>query len=324
MRLFFYKGFLFCIFIVVLLVSYGWFCEWFFNQQKYFNEDSKRLWVMKQKNRSFDFAVLGSSRGDGAFDMPLLDSLLQIKGVNIASDGSGYVDNYLILNKFLQNNNKIRYLFLQTDIYALDPVRNFSNAFHVHNFLPFWKEEMYKNTIEHYLDSTDRFLFNAVPSLRFYKYNKYYSPYEVVRRIINAKQISAQYKNVYYSNSVAPSKIDSSKIIKQSNSRSFSIEPFDEAYLVKIFELCEINKIEVICFKAPDFFFQEQVFTNYSKTELYLEQLLFKKNKTYIKPAQNIRTNLYCFKDAGHLTNYGRYLFTHSAAEQFKKVLKLK
>jgi hypothetical protein len=321
MRLFFYKGLIFFIIITGLLFSYGWFCEWFFNKQKYFNEESKRLWAMKQKNQSFDFAVLGSSRGEGAFDMPTFDSLLQMKGVNIASDGSGYVDNYLVFYKFLENNNHIRYLFLQTDIYALDPERNFSNAFHVHNFLPYWKEDVYKNVIEHYIDPEDRFLFNAAPALRFYKYNKYYSPYEVVRRIIKESQSSGKYKSHFYIDSTPPKFIDSNKIIKQPNSRSFTIESYDESYLLKIFELCKEKEIEVVCFKAPDYYYQEQVFTNYLETEQHLDSILLSHKIPYLKTEQSIRTNIHCFKDAGHLTSYGRYLFTRSAAEKFKLLL---
>lgn len=306
--------------MLLLLAAYGLFCDFFFKKRKYFPSDNKRMWVLKQTKLSMDYAVLGSSRANGAFDMRRLDSLTMLKGINIAADGSGYVDNYLILYKFLQNNNKIKFLFFQTDNYSFDPERNFSSAFHIYNFLPFWNEPEFEKAITHYLDNTDRMMFTHLPSMRFYKYNRYFSPIQVLSRLRKKKIDPALMPDNHFSspNSENP---PPKNIYGIARSKSFKINSIDQEYLLRIIELCKRNRIQVICFRAPDFYFQEQVFTNYRSTNEYLRNLLTQKEVLYLEPDEKIRKDRSCFEDAGHLNNYGRFIYTSMFSKQIKEKL---
>lgn len=301
-----------------LLSAYGFFCEWFFTKEKYFPDESKRAWSMKQQNTRFDYAVLGSSRAEGAFDMSLLDSLLQQKGINIGCNGSGFVDNYLVFSRFIQNHNSIKTLFLQVDVYSLDPEHNFSNSFHVYNFLPFWKEDIFKTAISHYLTRSDSLVFTYLPWMRFYVYNKYFSPFEVLRRVKNGQSVKIAKKDrpQYY---FTTPKIftDSSIFYKNSIPRGITIQSFDVDYLNKIIALAKEQGIKVVLFTAPDFIHQESVFTNYQRTKNELDSILSPYSLLHVKSEDSIRRNISLFKDPAHLNNYGRFLHTVSFAKNY-------
>ncbi len=314
------KTLIFLLVIFLLLSAYGFFCEWFFIKEKYFPNESKRAWSMKQRNTFFDYAVLGSSRAEGAFDMNLLDSLIKQKGINIGCNGSGFVDNYLVFNKFLQNNNKIKTLFLQVDIYSLDPEHNFSNSFHVYNFLPFWHDTIFKSAISHYLSKSDQIIFNYTPWFRFYVYNKYFSPIEVARRLKqrNYSENKRIEKPIYYA-SPPKQKIDSSIFYKKGLPREIKIQPFDVEYLKRILRLAKEKNIQVVLFTSPDFIEQKKVFLNYNSTRKSLDSLLMPYSLIRIEAEDSLRNNIALFKDPAHLNGYGKFLQTKSFADKYLK-----
>ncbi len=307
----------------LLLFIYGQFCEKFFLERKYFPNESRRAWAMKQFNGQYDYAVLGSSRAEGAFDMKLLDSLSRKNGINISSNGSGFVDNFLVFHKFLENKNAIKTLYLQVDNYSLDPEGNFSNAFHVFNFLPFWKDAVYRNAITHYLPQKDKVLFKYLPWMRFYVYNKYFSPLEVSRRIfLSRKKEKKRADQLLISSTIKPEKVgDSSRFFFKNNSDRFSVNQFDVEYMEKIFSLAKENNIDVVCFTAPDFSAQKLRFSNYTETEKLLFNIL-NKNKINYYPSNFTdaeSSDLIYFKDPEHLNRYGVRLHTIRFAQLISK-----
>ena len=309
---------------LVILIAYGFLCEWFFKQEKFLPSDSRRYWAMKQKNQEFDYVVLGSSRAEGAFDMAMLDSLTGLKGINIGSNGSGFVDNYLVLTRFIENKNKFKYLFLQTDIYSLDPTRSFSNAFHVYNFIPYWKSPVFKDAISHYLDNTDQKMFSLAPWMRFYKYNKYYSPLQMVSRFRSAKKKNKRLDQQIKSTAAFPKNymIDSTLFFKSKGSKKITVDSFDLKYLVKIFEFAKANGVRVICFTAPDYHYQSEVYSNYQETSAFLVSFLKQKGIQYLPANDSIKKDIEHFKDPGHLNDYGRYLHTNSFSKRISEAIK--
>jgi hypothetical protein len=266
---------------------------------------------MKHEYKRYDYAVLGSSRAEEAFDMSLLDSLLHQKGINIGCNGSGFVDNYLVFTKFLQNKNTVKTLFLQVDIYSLDPEHNFSNSFHVYNFLPFWHDSIFKSAISHYLTTSDSLIFTYTPWMRFYVYNKYFSPFEMIRRLKQEKSRKKRGgdKPRWFSH-IPIVKTDSSIFYKKEYSRVVNIQSFDVEYLKKIIELAKANNIQVVLFTSPDFIEQERIYSNYSSANKYLDSILIPYSTIRFEADDSIRRNLSLFKDPAHLNDYGKFLYT--------------
>ena len=324
MKSFFRELFIYLSLIFLILSVYGFFCEWFFTKEKYFPDDSKRAWSMKQQNTNYDYAVLGSSRAEGAFDMSLLDSLIQQKGINIGCNGSGFVDNYLVFSRFIQNHNKIKTLFLQVDVYSLDPEHNFSNSFHVYNFLPFWNKDIFKTATTHYLSNSDSLVFTYLPWMRFYLYNKYFSPFEVLRRIKNARSVKSFKKDKPVLFNKAPdNRIDSNIFYKNTIAKEIVIQSFDVDYLKKIIALAKENGIKVVLFTAPDFFNQESVFLNYQSTKNALDSILNPYSLIHINAEDSLRRDISLFKDPAHLNRYGKFLHTLSFAKKYLNAAKL-
>jgi hypothetical protein len=307
------------------LIAYGYFCEWFFLENKFLPQNSKRYWAMKLQNGNYDYAVLGSSRGEGAFDLNQLDSLTGLNGVNISANGSGYVDNYLVLTKFLQNGNRIKYLFLQTDIYSLDPEGSFSNAFHVYNFAPYYGDSIYKNAIDHYLSVEDQTMFHYLPLLRFYKYNKYFSPVQIVQRYKQSKgglkrpDLNVKSDSVYTS----ITNVDSSRFLKNAGSKYLKVNSFDLRYFHKIIELTKQNNIKLVCFTVPDFHFQKKIYSNYIVVQNDFYSNISKLGILHILPPSDISKDIKCFHDPAHINEYGRFYFTKYFSESLNQSLQL-
>lgn len=310
---------------LIILTLYGLLADRFFTKEKYLPNSSKRYWVMKQQGHSFDYAVLGSSRAELAFDMLLLDSSINLNGINIGSNGSGYVDNYLVLNKFLENKNKITYLFLQTDIYSLDPT-SFSNAFHVYNFLPYWNDSIYKKAISHYLDATDNWLFSNLPLVRYYKYNKYYSPFQIIQRMSQTSTRFIRIDQKIKSANFKPENFNEVAVRKKFNSRKpkrLVIDSFDLSYLIRIFELANKHNIKVFCFSSPDFYTQTNKILNYDSVKVYLNNIITEKRIPYLTCPDSVRNNIFLFNDPLHLNDYGRLINTKSFALFFNQKRKI-
>ena len=65
---------------------YGRFCDWFFTQQSFLDPvNNKRAWNLSHNNEQYDFIVLGNSRAYGAFDMPMLNKNLGLRGIGISN-----------------------------------------------------------------------------------------------------------------------------------------------------------------------------------------------------------------------------------------------
>jgi hypothetical protein len=312
MKFFILRSFIFLSICFLALAAYGLFCEWFFRNDTYLPQSSKRYWAMKLKNGDYDYAVLGSSRAEGAFDLNLLDSLIGLQGVNIAANGSGYVDNYLVLNKFLKNGNKIKYLFLQADIYSLDPEGSFSNAFHVYNFAPYYKDSVYKKAIDHYLSNEDQQMFHYISWLRFYKYNKYFSPLQVCQRYKQSKSsLKRPDLNVFADSSFRNDFIqDSSRFYKKPGSKQFKVDSFDLHYFYKIIQLTKENNISLICFTAPDFHYQKKIYSNYQILKSRFYGNINMLGIPHILPPSYLSNEINYFHDPGHINDYGRFYFT--------------
>lgn len=275
---------------------------------------NKRAWVTKQSNNKYDFAVLGSSRAFGSFDMKELNALTNKSGVNIGADGSGYVDNYITLYLFLKNRNRIDSLFLQVDIYSLNSKMNFSNAFHVFHFLPYWKDSLVRDCLLPFLTRKDEFMWDNIPAVRYFTYNKYFSPKEILRRFLNRKNVSP-----FDENFGGPSGYSEDDNWMQTGcctttSQARAFDNLDVEFLEKIIGLCEARQIKLIAYKAPELASYRQSILNYDSLDATVDTLLRGHGLRYIKSAEIIEGDLRNFKNPTHLSGRGRQVFTRSFA----------
>ena len=301
--------------LAVAMVAYAQFCNVFFSAQAFLDADqSKRAWCLKKANESFDFAVLGSSRAFGSFNMLQLSNLRKQNGINLGANGSGYVDNYLVLHHFLKNKNHIPLLFLQVDIHSLNAKESFSNAFHTYQFLPYWHDPIMKEGIEEFITPRQKFLWTNLPFMRYYVYNKYFSPKEVFRRykVRDKKSSFDVAKGGSWDGIGKAVENDDNRIALKDSypSGKRQIDSLDIRYLLKIMALCKANGIKLVAYRAPEFDPYVKAIENYSDITLRIGELLKRDSIPYIEPPASMASDRRYFSDPIHISGEGMETFT--------------
>lgn len=279
------------------VLGYGSFCDYFFTQRRFLDLTEKKQWILAQEGGMYDYAVLGSSRAFGAFDMNLLDSLTGLNGINLGANGSGFKDNYLVLTLFLKSN-QIKKLLLQVDMASLNSKISFSNEFHGFTFIPFWEEEEVRKVLKEEIPLLDNPISAILPQWRYFYFNKYFSPKEVIRRA----KLSEKAEDNYFKSKggiLGKDKIQGEKQIKTYNLPS-TADPVDWNYLMKIISKAEAEGIEVVFFTAPRYQDRQE--------ELFKLLADFPHNKVF--PCDFDSSNADLFQDQGHLNWYGRRDFS--------------
>ncbi|MEJ1237898.1 hypothetical protein WBG78_07215 [Chryseolinea sp. T2] len=307
--------------LIAFIFCWGRFCDWYFAETKYFDDKTnKRAWALKLEDRKYDYGVLGSSRAYSSFDMVSLNSLLGLKGVNLGANGSGYVDNFLVLYLFLANGNVIDTLFLQVDIYSLDSKANFSNAFHTYQFLPYWRDSIVANSLYPYLDAKERLLWEYLPDIRYFKFNKYFSPKEVVRRYQFSKQHVSGFDKTFGGPPGESFEEGGNKMSADREAKERSFDDLDVAYLLKIIQLCKANYIYLVAYKAPELSISLKNTSNYSALQAEIDEMLTQRNVPYIEFNEVSAGDADSFSDPTHLNSRGREAFTKSFSTEFLRL----
>lgn len=293
---------------IAFILGYGSFCDYFFQQRQYLDLSEKKQWVLAQQGGSFDYAVLGSSRAYGAFDMNLLDSLTGLNGINLGANGSGFKDNYLVLSLFLKSN-QISKLFLQVDMASLNSKSSFSNEFHAFTFMPYWESVEVREVLKEEIPLLDNSISSLAPQWRYFYFNKYFSPKEVLRRTKLAERNMDTYTKSK-GGITGEEKIQSERDIKTYDLPKTE-DPEDWSYLIKINTKAEEAGIEVIFFTAPRFQDSQE------KVKAILSSLPNRK----IFPDVFDISNPGLFQDQGHLNQQGRTLFTQQFSQNYNSEL---
>lgn len=313
MKKFLIKSFIAAGLLVAFMMAYGFFCDWFFGNPHYYDHyGSKRAWSMKHKLRDYDYGVLGSSRAYGSFDMVRLNELTGLSGINLGANGSGYADNFLVLYHFLDNNNLMDTLLLQVDIYSLNSKKSFSNAFHTYQFLPQWGDPVVKDALLPYIDTKDEYLWTILPATRYFTYNKYFSPKEVLRRV----KVSLYTADSPFDVTVGgpPSYFkdneDRQNEVTIGAPSKRSLDSLDIHYLNRIIRLCKERGIKVIAYQAPELLEQQQSITNYKSLNAEIQAIIQSHGIRFIPPDSVIERDPKYFANPTHINTEGRKLFT--------------
>lgn len=307
MKLFLLKSSLWLGLGIAFILGYGTFCDYFFQQRQYLDLSEKKQWILAQQGGSYDYAVLGSSRAFGAFDMNLLDSLMGLNGINLGANGSGFKDNYLVLSLFLKTN-QISTLFLQVDMASLNSKTSFSNEFHAFTFLPFWEEEEVKEVLKEEIPLLDNPMSEIAPQWRYFYFNKYFSPKEVLRRI----QVSKTQRDLYSQSKGGIAREETAPKVREIKTYPLpkTADPTDWEYLMRIKTKAEAAGIEVIFFTAP----------RYQDSQVELKTILSSLPNRKIFPDGFDSFDQGLFLDQGHLSQTGRSKFSRLTYEILKRV----
>jgi hypothetical protein len=274
------------------------------------NYAEKYNWVFSHENQKFDLAVLGSSRAYNLFDLVLFESLTNLRGINLGRGGSAYGDNYLVIDKFLRNNNKIDYLYIEVDPHSLNSGTAFSHPFSEYLFLPFLNEKNVRQVFKDNVPLHKYFLWVYFPFTKYMEFNNL----DHIKNFYKYPKYSKVWDKQYGSNVLTDL---SYKNFKKAIKHTHTVSENSAMHLRKIIELAQENKIEVILYTAPlyiesrDYHDAESTyeFTRNISKEYHVEYFDY----SFIE----ISNNRDYFRDFVHMNSDGVKLFTDILAKDF-------
>lgn len=278
-------------------------------------KDEKPFWFLNKSNNTYDFAVIGSSRAENLVDINTMEKATNLKGINLAMQGTGNAGLYLLLKGFIERNNKIRYLLIQVDEYSLDSKKSYINAFPTHAYLPYFAEKSVKQIIRENVDYKKYLLWEYVPFSRYVDYNSYYMTYCLNFIFGKQKKNYEQTKGTDLEYSKVKFKFDKDKY---SNFKRI-IDKNDITYLNRIIEYANSNHISVIMFTAPQYF-EIIPYLNTRDESLRIFQNIANRHQIkYLNfETDEITNDITAFFDATHLNGVGSKKFSENLSNVIK------
>jgi hypothetical protein len=265
---------------------------------------NKRHWVLNQTNSSYDYAILGSSRANKAFILDSLNAYTNQSGINIATDGSGYLDNIILFSEFLQSN-KVNKLYLAVDVYSLDAHNSFSTPFHEIDFV---------------LDSQaimNHYLASELGKMKYSFMNNYNGMYliryntELYRRVANNLRSKPKYKPLDLTKNTS---IISDQAIDNLPAKKVKLNVQDKKNLIQILDLCKKEGIEVVAFNSPELQQYAVIQENRLEVKAEIKKILKEQGVSYFDDtSQNSQPKF--FKDKSHLNYNGMLAYTKKFSE---------
>jgi len=316
MKLLALRSLLFVLIAYAISVCLSWGYTALFTRYK--SNQSKRNWTLVRKGDTMDYATIGSSRVFHMIDVPLLNTLIEKKGMNIGTSGSSFSDNYALLVKYLEHN-QIKSLILNVDEMGFHSSTGYHYHFADYEYMPYFFEDTIRQVFKDNVPQWKYYLWTMVPISRYIEFNEYYQIDSLIllhanKRICKLDTTAGtellynmRYKNFLHTDTL-PVVCDTLKI-----------EPRDEVYFNKILSLCRAKNITVILVTTPLYSKGIYAPSNRLKFQSYIEQLAKKEKLPYInfyevKGLQNI----HYFRDMTHTNIQGTRLYTRYLAAKLK------
>lgn len=294
---------------IAFILAYGTFCDQFFSDEAYFDKDYKPAWVLSQNSLEVDFAVLGSSRAFSAFDMNLMEKITGKSWINLGANGSGLAENFMALHLFLKRN-KVGTVLIQIDVEVLVGAAHEKNKIHPYSFLPYWTDSVVRSVLVREIEPLSSPVLRLTPQLRYFYFNKYFSPKEIVRRLMIGGNSGEALSRLLGAEPLDQRSLSSGGGVKKENRAvitDYTINP----YLSKILELTRENDVEVVFFTAPIYFGKLDEVVSFGQETGY-EVLL---------PDIRLQQDESLFSDTSHLNEKGRRIYTLHLAECIQSVI---
>lgn len=210
---------------------------------------NKFNWIYSKENETYDFAVLGSSRGACNVDVFTLENELHRKGINLSQVGTAFAELRLIWEAFLKKNT-VKQLLVEVDIFGLDN-SNFGHPYHEYNFFPYMNEDFIYNDMKNNF-GTKAVVWKQVP---FYKYAEYNSISGFSGILSVIKKLPSEYDEKGGMMLDTPF-LENKNVMENRDKIKNSVYTIDKERVVPlkaIIDLAKEKNIQVILFIAPSF-----------------------------------------------------------------------
>ena len=273
-----------------------------FKDWKNISKFQKDFWLLGQKNKNWDIAVLGTSRAFHMVNPGVIKEMNpNLSMINYGTDGTSHADHYLYLYQLLKNKVKMDTLILEVDEFTLSGWQTNTMSFKGYVFALKVNEEPFKQAFRDYYDRR-KYLLYKLPLVRFVEYNNYYQ--------LNPLRVEHEDRFTYRHGFAEAFTTGFRRDFKR-DSLELLIHHFDIKYLNMIIELAKENDIEVILFTAPVEEEFKKIEINRARSISKIKEIAKNHNLSYydFSMVEGIKDTSY-FSDETHLNIKGANKFT--------------
>jgi hypothetical protein len=321
MKQFILKLFLFLLLLAIPLYGLEKYYDSYFS--KNLDSCNKPLWVLKQQNNRYDFAVLGSSRVFNMLDILSLEKGTNKNGINIGASGSAYAENYLLLKQFVKTN-QIKTLVVQVDLYSLDSKNAFGYPFHDYLYLNKLKESEVDSIYRDNVSPIKYYMWNYIPFSKYMEFSNFFSLYKVIRGGYECESSFLDTTKGSFLVDGNEAFTDDAKADQNNSFKNRYINEKDYSYLKKIVAFARQKNIQVIFYTAPEYY--EGFALQGNRNSIFKKISNFAKENSI--PYYNFDVFTYglcknkaAFKDNTHLNTLGSLKFSSDFADSLRKHL---
>lgn len=316
MRTFFIKSIIFLSIILALLLLLDRFYTNYVASHK--NVCEKSDWVLNQYNKEFDFAFIGNSRVINGIDINEVEKVTKLTGINLGLTGANYAENYLLLQQFLKNGNKVRNLIVQIDMHSLRS-STLPYPFHNTNYMHLLSDP---SVYEIYKDNTELYrllLWKYIPFARYMEFSSRFVLYKILKGGYECTASSV------FDPTKGSDLHKDKKFVPEALSYSYwEIDEKDQKYLNKLVAFAKKQNMNVIFYTAP-------IFNGYYPYQLKLSEIIDYEKKMaqklgiayfdFSSPQNPLCSDVTNFNDNIHMNVTGTQRFSASIADSLKNKL---
>lgn len=251
---------------------------------------NKVQFVFQNKNTSYDYIFLGSSRVENHINTNYIEKNTGKRSLNLGVSGQDLSETFLMLKLLKSNNISAKKYFIQIDEnFEIKKVKSFLGASY---FMPFIKDETIKTHLKEY---DQDFIYDYY--IPFYKYLNY--GYVIGYREFLLNIFKKKRKHEFF---VGQNKTSSNSNAQSSFKNTYNI---NNKLMNDIFNFVNENNFELISFTAPYYNSKntqefEKITKNYN-IHLYIDSI----------------PQVHFFKDKDHLNTQGANKFTKMLIRDF-------
>jgi hypothetical protein len=307
--------FLFFVYAISLVLS------WTYTNlfQCYKPNHSKINWTLLRKGDNNDYAVLGSSRVYHMIDVTLLNKLTNKRGINLATSGSSYADNYALLTKYLEHN-KIKTLVLNADEFCFASSLHYSYPFSDYAYMPYFFEDSIHDVYRDNVPLWKYYLWTGIPLSRYIEFNEHYELSALLWFNRRGNKVVCDFDNTG-SELLLDMKHHqfSPKDTAMTDRQTLNVDRKDESYFYKIQALCKAKSIQLILITSPIYCKGIYAVKNREKTQQYIEHLAYKERLLYVNFYGAVKLQkTYYFRDMTHTNVEGTRIYTRYLGDHLK------
>lgn len=281
----------------------------------------KPFWVMNQRGKSYDFAVIGSSRAENCTDVRTIEKVTGKRGVNLGVQGACFADNLIMFRRFLENRNSARLLLLEVDEYAIDSKNSFMDPFKVQFYLPYLDDQWVREIVADNISGTRYHLWRYLPPTKYIEYNTMYLTYCLQYGLGRMAFDFDKTGGSRLETNQAPFVFDAAWVIKN-RKKVKVIDGKDLKYLNRLIAYASERGVKVLLYTAPQYHEKLKYLENHRDFLAKMKDLSRFYNVGYCNyEYDDLTQDLALFMDASHMNAKGTVLFSTKLAEDVRKAL---